>query len=365
MDHPPAPSHEPDQLDSAWKCALDCMLEEFLQLCFPAIAAGLDFARPVTVLDTELHQPTDGTSPAGRACHADRVLRCHTLDGTEICLHIEVQCQRDEHFPQRMFVYHALLYAKFRLPIISLAILGDQRRNWRPCKFGYSLSDCELHLRFGVVKLLDLEPRLPSLITSGDPFAWFVSAHLKTIRTKGEPFARMRAKCRLTEILYDRDLPEARLEQLLELLDRLMQLPSEQDLQYRQELAKVEEAHMLTLTQRIKYDALRRGLERGTALGIRLGMRTGHTKGLVQGIEQGIEQGISQGIEQGIGQGIEQGIELGREEGRRLALLELIEQRFGPIPAQLLAQLQNAGAEDVARWSKRFCDAATLEELLA
>lgn len=126
MPHKPAPNHEPDQLDGAWKCALDCLLEEFLQLCFPDVAARLDLARSILSLDTELHPPTDGTYPSSNACHADRVLRCHTLDGQQICLHIEVQCQRDDHFAQRMFVYHALLYAKYRLPVISLAVLGDR-----------------------------------------------------------------------------------------------------------------------------------------------------------------------------------------------------------------------------------------------
>lgn len=353
MPHKPAPNHEPDQLDGAWKCALDCMFEAFLQLCFPAVAAGLDFARPIAALDTELHQPAGGTSPASSACHADRVVHCHTVDGRQICLHIEVQCQRDERFAERMFVYHALLYAKYRLPVLSLAVLGDHCITWRPGEFGYRFPGSELHLRFGMVKLLDLEPGLPAQIASGNPFAWFVSAHLKTMRTKREPFARMRAKCTLTEILYGRHWPEARLTQLLELLDRLMPLPSEQDQQYRRELAKVEEANMLTLTQRIKHDARRQGLERGTALGIRRGLQAGQERGLELGLEQGLERGL------------EQGIEKGREEGRRLALLELIAQRFGPIPEHLLAELGNAGADDVARWSRRFCDATSLDDLLS
>jgi hypothetical protein len=52
---------------------------------------------------------------------------------------------------------------------------------------------------------------------------------------------------------------------MLELLDRLIQLPREQDRLYRQFISTIREKPMQTLAQRIAHDAVRRGLERGKA----------------------------------------------------------------------------------------------------
>ena len=42
--------------DSAWKAALDVYLQEFLELCFPAIHAAIDWSRPYRFLETELQR---------------------------------------------------------------------------------------------------------------------------------------------------------------------------------------------------------------------------------------------------------------------------------------------------------------------
>jgi len=51
--------------------------------------------------------------------------------------------------------------------------------------------------------------------------------------------------------------------------------------------------------------------------------------------EEGIEEGIGKGIERGI----EQGFEAGRLQGQRAAITELLEARFGTVPAELAAWL--------------------------
>jgi hypothetical protein len=332
MPHTPVSIHPPDQLDGAWKCALDCLLEECLTLCFPAIAAKLDLSRALTILETELQLPAAGTSPAASACHADRVLRGHARDGRRVCLHIEVQCQRDEHFAERMYVYHALLFAKYRLPVISMAILGDSCPGWRPDAFGYCFGDSALSLCFGVAKLLDLAPALPPLLAAGNGFALFATAHLETIRTKGEPFARLAAKCTLTAILCGFGWEQGRLVRMLDLLDRLMLLPPQLDATYRQHIRNLKGKHMLSLMQRLRRDEIRRVLERGTSLGMRRGVRTGRAEG--------------------------------RTEGRRTLLVDLMEKRFGPLPAHTIARLQAASPGEVQRWTERFCDASSLDDLL-
>lgn len=338
--------HSPDQLDSAWKCALEYLPVECLTLCFPAIAATLDLSRRFTVLDAELHQPADGAAANAGACHADRVWRCIANDGRPVILHIEIQCQRAERFAERMFIYLALLFAKYRLPVISLAILGDESATWRPDEFGFRFGSSSLSMHFGTCKLLDLEASLPLALDAGHGFALFIAAHLQTIRTRREPLARLAAKCRLTEILHGQGWSDGRRAQMFDLLDRIMQLPPALDAQYRQHFAK--EYHMyVSLWDRYKKD-LREEWRRQTAEQV--------ARERAQGRQQGFEKGREEGREEGRGEG--------REEGRRMMLLDLAEQRFGPLPRHIGTKLSMASPDEVQRLTKRICVASTIEDLL-
>lgn len=348
MAHSPDPGHLPDQLDSAWKCALDQLIGECLATCFPALAAVLDLSRPFTILDSELHQPSDGTAPPGNACHADRVYQCFTRDGHAVCLHVEVQCQHDEQFAQRMFIYNALLYARHKIPVISLAILGDGSTTWRPCDFAYGFGGCELTLSFATVKLLDLKPALPALLQSGNDFALFAAAHLEIMQTKGEPFARLAAKCRLTRVLCGFGWQDSRLAQMLELLDRIMPLQPKLDAKYRQHIRNMKGVHMLTLIQRLQHDHVRRMLERRTAYGFRIGREEGR----VEGHEEGREEGRVEGREEG------------RVDAQRQMLIDLLQKRFGTVPEGAAAQIRSARPDELQRWVERFYDASSLDELL-
>ncbi|MEN9224307.1 MAG: hypothetical protein Q6L60_06500 [Thermostichus sp. HHBFW_bins_43] len=99
---------------------------------------------------------------------------------TLVLIHIEVQSQEDASFAERMFVYHYRISDRYRQPVISLAILGDENRHWRPEVFAYELAGSRLLLRFPSVKLLDYEGR--DLEESGEPMALLVLAHLWSCR---------------------------------------------------------------------------------------------------------------------------------------------------------------------------------------
>ncbi|MCA2669279.1 MAG: hypothetical protein IM486_05450 [Microcystis sp. M114S2] len=54
----------------------------------------------------------------------------------------------------------------YQKPVISLAILGDERVNWRPDSYNYTIAGCEVSLKFPTVKLLDYEERWTELEAS-------------------------------------------------------------------------------------------------------------------------------------------------------------------------------------------------------
>jgi hypothetical protein len=58
------------------------------------------------------------------------------------------------------------------------------------------------------------------------------------------------------------------------------------------------------------------------------------------------------------------GMEKGREEGRREALLELLERRFGPLPAATVERVRGlTSSAEISRLLARVLDAGSIEDL--
>src|SRR4029453_17663321 len=92
--------------DGAWKELLEVYFKPFLEFCFPAAAARVDWSQRVLFLDQEL-QAVVRDAELGKL-RADKLIRVRCLDGSEECLHIhvEVQGQPDPQLPRRMYDYH-------------------------------------------------------------------------------------------------------------------------------------------------------------------------------------------------------------------------------------------------------------------
>lgn len=75
------------------------------------------------------------------------------------------------------------------------------------------------------------------------------------------------------------------------------------------------------------------------------------------------EQFVKEGIAKGIAKGIETGIETGIESGKRDDILEVLEIRFGEIPANLREQIErSSGVERLSHLHRTSVLAASLEE---
>src|SRR5262249_21938158 len=118
--------------DSPWKDVLDHFLRLFLAFFFPEIHAAVDWSKGYESLHTELQRLMPDSETSKR--FADRLFRVWRLDGEEawVLIHIEVQSQPDDNFAERMYVYNYRIYDHFHRPVVSLAVLGDDRAEWRP-----------------------------------------------------------------------------------------------------------------------------------------------------------------------------------------------------------------------------------------
>jgi hypothetical protein len=157
-------------LDSPRKAVIERFFELFLAFFFPAAHAGVEWSRGYEFLDTELQQVARDAELGRRL--ADKLVKVWWRDQGEtwLLIHIEVQGQYDAGFAERMFVYNYRTFDRFRRPVFSFAVLADERRSWRPRRFGYSGGDFELAMRFPIVKVLDYSRRRAELEASANPF---------------------------------------------------------------------------------------------------------------------------------------------------------------------------------------------------
>ena len=263
--------------DESWKEALSEYFDSFLDFFFSPIYQQIDWTKIPQSLDKELQQIT--ASSDTEKCIADKLYQVWLLDQQEIwiLIHIEIQSQYDRDFSQRMYIYNYRAFDLYQKPVVSLAILGDERVNWRPNRYEFKFGGYELMLNFPMVKLLDYDSRWEDLVLSTNPFAMIVMAHLKTKATTANPEQRAESKWLLVRGLYDRGLEREQIIKLFQIIDRMMTLPNplQQNLDFK--IQKFEEERTMPLLSNMEL----RGLEIGalrkaqddikTVLQIRLG----------------------------------------------------------------------------------------------
>lgn len=227
--------------DEPWKSALEQYFESFVAFFFPQAHVEIDWQRGYESLDQEFQQVVREAEVGKR--FVDKLVKVWLQDGEEtwLLLHIEVQSQTDADFAKRMYSYHYRIFDRFDREVVSLAILGDEQKNWRPQHYRYGRWGCQMSLEFPIVKLLDYEAQWETLEASTNPFAVVVMAHLKTQITTQDPEGRLRWKLRLIRGLYERGFSQQDILELFRVLDWMMGLPEELKLEFWDELQRFEE----------------------------------------------------------------------------------------------------------------------------
>jgi hypothetical protein len=296
-----------DTYDSPWKEILELYFFEFLEFFFPAIHRQVDRSKGYVCLDKEL-EPVVRDAAAGSNL-ADKLIRVYRLDGVEqdVLVHVEVQSDSETAFPLRMFRYSYRIFDRYHRPVVSLAVLGDDKPDWRPQAYGWKLWGCQMNLRFPIVKLWDYNDRWQDLQRSRNPFSTLVMAHLKTRATRNDPESRLRWKLRLVRRLYEMGYGRRDVLEIFRLLDWLLRLPPELETAFHHELGQYE---------------------------ARKGMRY-----ITQIERSGIQKGATS------------------------VLQRQMNRRFGGIPQHLLERLENADQEQLERWADRVLEARSAEEV--
>ncbi|MCW3097494.1 MAG: hypothetical protein JWL77_3112 [Chthonomonadaceae bacterium] len=330
-----------DDFDGAWKNMLtEKRFAAFLAFFHPEAYALIDWVRPVEFLEQELRAITRKTKRGHRA--VDRLVKVWLNDGSEswVLVHIEIQSQKDDTFPLRMFQYRYRALDLFgERPIACLAILGDPNADWKPQRYTHGFLNTRVTFDFGVVKLLDFAGRLDELEQSNNPFARFVVAHLKTVETQGDYESRLEWKIRIIQGLYVMGVPEEEIGQLCHDFDWLLALPEPLALRYHTTMTRFEEVKEmphLTTSERI---------------GRKVGMKIGREEGLQIGRLEGLQEGRQEGLQEG------------RLEGRRELLMDQLSVKFGPLSSEVSARVNALTSEELDSIGRALLAAPTLQDL--
>jgi hypothetical protein len=292
---------------------------------FPEAFQEIDWSRGYESLDQDLQQVVRDAELGERL--ADKLMKVWRRDGEEqiVFAHIEVQGEYEATFEQRMFVYNYRIYDRYQKPVVSLAVLGDDRDGWRPGSYGYELWGCRVALSFPIVKLRDYNERWSELEASDNVFAVVVMAHLKTRATRHDTESRLQWKMRLMRRLYEGGYGRQDVLELFRFIDWLLRLPPALERRFKDELRELEAERKMRYVTSIE--------------------RMGREDGLKVGREEGREQGFLQG------------------EASVLRLL--LKRRFNLLPEWVERHLEQASRHELERWAGRAIEASSLKEVFA
>ncbi|MEH2323819.1 MAG: DUF4351 domain-containing protein [Nostoc sp.] len=302
--------------DSPWKEIIEVYFPQAMDLFFPEIYALIDWERPYQFLDKEFQQIACEAEQGKR--YADQLVKVWQIQGEELWLliHVEIQAQKEDNFSKRMFTYNFRIFDRFDKPAISLAILCDSNREWRPSNYSYNYPNTRLIFEFGSIKLLDYESRFQELENSNNPFATVVMAHLKTQQTRSSPEQRKIWKFSLIRRLYDLGLEEQDIRNLYRFIDWVMILPKTLENQFWEEFKQFEQERTM------RY--------------ITTGERIGYERGKQEG----------------------------EQEGEQRLILRLLQRRVGELSPELQERIQSLSLNQLETLGEALLDFTAMEDLI-
>jgi hypothetical protein len=121
--------------DNPWKDFIERYFHDFMRFFFPQIDADIDWTKPIVFLDKELQKVVRDAEIPKR--YADKLVQVYRRNGQPalVISHIEVQNEGEDDFDVRMYTYNYRLRDRYNCSVVSLAILTDENKKWRPTGF--------------------------------------------------------------------------------------------------------------------------------------------------------------------------------------------------------------------------------------
>ena len=169
--------------DGGWKDAIANYFKEFMQFFFPDIYADIEFGKGFVFLDKEFQKIVKESADKKR--YVDKLVQVYLKSGEEkwILIHIEVHGSFEKDFAERLYVYNYRIYDRYKKKVITLAILTDENKNYRPDTFEINMWGFVNIFQFPVIKLLDYKDKI-DIERAKNQFEIITFAHLKNLELK-------------------------------------------------------------------------------------------------------------------------------------------------------------------------------------
>ncbi|MDB6096302.1 MAG: cytosolic protein [Francisellaceae bacterium] len=310
---------QPSQMDATWKEALQHYLKDFFKFCWANAYTDIDWDKGFEFLEQEL-QTIKLDEELGKRV-VDKLIKVYLKNGQEqwCLIHLEVESSSKANFPERMYVYDAKLYEKYRRNIASMAILVDRDKNWYPGPYQRALWGSETYRKYDIIKVLDYQAQKIELSKLDNPFALVILWQLTAIETHNNPKARLFEKTQLTRMLYAHGKSADDIRLLYRFLDGLLSLNEQLSYQYHESVKQIEEE------LKVNY------------------MTTAEKIGFQQGIQEGMQQGMQQ--------------------GEAKILLMQLKTKFNEVPESYVKKIQAADDNTLSQWAINFIKANSLDDV--
>lgn len=231
--------------DSAWKDIIEELFKSFLEFFFPPINNDIDFSRKPEFLSQELRKLLKDSKVGKRV--VDVLVKVHLNDGSTRCIfiHVEVQGTPDADFLERIYVYNYRIYDHYRElneQVVSVAILTDDDKNYRPAEYYVNLWGFEHRMKIPIIKIIDFKDKKEELERSTNPMAMVVLAQLSSHEARRiNVNQKYDVKLNLFKECLKKGYTKEQIRSLVKFIDWVINLPARYQEKLQKELIKIEE----------------------------------------------------------------------------------------------------------------------------
>ena len=261
-----------DDYDSPWKEIIEKYFPEFIEFYFPKAYKDIDWEKGYEFLDKELQKITKKALKGRR--YVDKLVKVWLKDGKEkwAIIHTDIQDQKENDFPQRMYTYNYRLFDRYNRHAASFAVLGDTDTKWRPGSFEQELWDCKVKFDFPVAKIADIVKDWKKLEKSNNPFAIVTMVHWRAIKTAKNKQKRVDEKLNLIKKLYQKGFSKQDIINLFRFIDWVLEIPEDLEPLFDKKLEKYEKEEQMYYITQMQRPSYEKGKKEGKKEGINTGI---------------------------------------------------------------------------------------------
>jgi hypothetical protein len=215
--------------DDAWKNYISKDFFDCLSIIHPILFAAVDTLIAPEFLEQEMSNAMRGKYKVkGKEKKTDKLVKLRLLTGQDyyIYVHLEIQDQLQDDFPERLYIYRSLISLRYMTQnITTIVIFTGKAPSEKHTIFHHECFNSFVLYKFNYFVIAEqIEKELEA---SDSAFALAVLAAKYTIDTEGDEQRRLEFKKKIFELAEKKQFPFDKLEELLRFVIDYMLLSDE------------------------------------------------------------------------------------------------------------------------------------------